>query len=121
MNAMIDAQCPKCNRRFGWQGDLTDRPACPRCGHRPDADSLAAEQARMDEDQRLCDLHPGKAKADELRSQRLLAGLTLHQAASQAGIPAKTISDCENGRATLTAPEARELAKAYGCGDGLDG
>lgn len=117
MNAMIDVQCPKCRKRIGWQGDMTGRPPCPRCGFRPDPAELKAAQDRMDEDARLMALHPSKATADELRRQRVLAGLTLHQAASFAGIPAKTISDIENGRATPTPAEARELSKAYGCGE----
>ena len=29
----FDTTCPKCQKRFGWHGKITDRPLCPRCGH----------------------------------------------------------------------------------------
>jgi hypothetical protein len=31
--AMMDARCPKCGRRIGWQGRAVDRPGCWHCGH----------------------------------------------------------------------------------------
>ena len=42
----MDTTC-KCGKRFGWQGDLTDMPPCPRCGNRPDAESLANDEAEL--------------------------------------------------------------------------
>lgn len=118
MNAMIDVRCEKCRKRFGWQGDLTSRPPCPGCGFRPDPAELRAAQDRLDEDHRLMSLHPGKATADELRRQRVMAGLTLHQAAGEIGVPARTLADFENQRATPNATEAAAMARAYGCGEG---
>ena len=29
---MNDVTCPKCKKRFGWTGRLTDCPSCPKCG-----------------------------------------------------------------------------------------
>ncbi len=29
----MDARCPKCRLRIGWQGKAVDRPPCPKCGH----------------------------------------------------------------------------------------
>jgi ribosomal protein S27E len=34
-SAFIDARCPKCGAHVGWHGRMSDRPACPKCGHRP--------------------------------------------------------------------------------------
>jgi len=31
--SMMDATCPKCKHRIGWQGRAVDRPPCPKCGH----------------------------------------------------------------------------------------
>jgi len=43
-----DARCPKCGKRFGWHGRLTDKPACPRCGHRDDPAALARDEAEIE-------------------------------------------------------------------------
>lgn len=48
MSAFNDASCPKCSKRFGWRGQLTDRPACPGCGHRIPQEQLEAEQLELD-------------------------------------------------------------------------
>lgn len=45
MPALNDGRCAKCNTRMGWPGELRDKPACPKCGHKPDA----AELAEMEE------------------------------------------------------------------------
>ena len=29
----FDATCPKCQKRYGWHGKITNRPLCPKCGH----------------------------------------------------------------------------------------
>jgi len=44
----FDATCPKCRRRFGWGGELIDKPPCPNCGHQSDPESLRAAQDEMD-------------------------------------------------------------------------
>lgn len=31
MSMFSDATCPKCGKRYGWQGKV--RIPCPRCGH----------------------------------------------------------------------------------------
>lgn len=33
MPAFYDATCTKCKRRFGWSGELKNKPPCPKCGH----------------------------------------------------------------------------------------
>lgn len=48
MSAFNDARCDNCGRRFGWQGELADRPKCPGCGQRPSQATLEAVQAKMD-------------------------------------------------------------------------
>jgi len=30
----FDVACPKCQKRYGWHGKITDEPPCPKCGHR---------------------------------------------------------------------------------------
>jgi PHP family Zn ribbon phosphoesterase len=48
MSAFNDGTCPRCRKRFGWQGKLTDRPPCPKCGHKVDPDVLQRDQEEMD-------------------------------------------------------------------------
>lgn len=33
MASFIDATCTKCGRKYGWCGEMKDRPKCPKCGH----------------------------------------------------------------------------------------
>ena len=52
MPGFIDARCPNCDAKIGWMGRMVDRPACPKCGHRPpqaelEAPSFADEKAFM--------------------------------------------------------------------------
>lgn len=42
-----DATCPDCRERIGWFGKLTDKPDCPKCGHKPDKEKLAALEKRL--------------------------------------------------------------------------
>jgi len=49
MPAFIDGTCPKCKKRFGWVGEITDRPPCPKCGHQIPKEELEADQKAMDE------------------------------------------------------------------------
>ena len=46
--AFMDATCPLCGKRFGWNGNLLDRPVCPKCGHRPTEEDRQAAQDRFD-------------------------------------------------------------------------
>lgn len=48
MSAFNDATCGRCGRRFGWTGEMKDRPKCPRCGHRPPQKELDEAQREMD-------------------------------------------------------------------------
>ena len=41
ISAFFDATCDKCGARFGWCGEATDRPPCPRCGATVPASVLA--------------------------------------------------------------------------------
>ena len=49
MHAMMDAICENCGARIGWSRLHLNQPACPRCGHRPHPDVLAARQFALDE------------------------------------------------------------------------
>lgn len=42
MPAFVDGTCPKCQMRFGWSGDMIDRPPCPKCGHQLPREELLA-------------------------------------------------------------------------------
>lgn len=48
MSAFMDATCPKCKKKIGWFGDVTDRPACPKCGHAYSRHQLEQDQRQMD-------------------------------------------------------------------------
>ncbi len=47
-NAMNDATCGKCGRRFGWYGRLVNRPPCPDCGDVVPQSQLEKEQREVD-------------------------------------------------------------------------
>lgn len=55
MPGMFDARCQECGKRFGWCGELVDRPPCPRCRHRVSLEDLQVEQARLEHRQELLD------------------------------------------------------------------
>jgi len=114
MPSMIDASCPKCGRRFGWCGELRDKPPCPRCGHRDDPAELAAAQAKMD---RLKELAVSNPTADLCREQRVQSGLSLRQAAKILGVDPRRLSDVEHGREPLWDELAKAMAEAYGAVD----
>ena len=48
MGALVDATCPKCRKRFGWAGEMIDRPPCPRCGHQLPLEELKAADEEME-------------------------------------------------------------------------
>lgn len=113
MVCMIDVQCP-CGKRFGWSGRFRDRPPCPRCGKRPSQESLEETDRKMDHDRQLFETNPQRATLEQLREQRVKAGLGLRQAAKVLGISAVLLSDVENGRTHLVPDLAMAMAKAYG-------
>lgn len=42
---LLDVTCRKCRKRFGWRGELRDRPPCPKCGDvLPIAELIKAEK-----------------------------------------------------------------------------
>ena len=94
--AMSDVSCPKCRKRFGWRGDLKDRPPCPRCGHQVDAAVLAADQACLDEFATLLATLPGDATPSMLMRKRQLAGLSIGQAAVRLEISRSTLELIES-------------------------
>lgn len=47
--SMIDGNCPKCGKRFGWQGSMIDRPPCPKCGHQIPRAELEADERKFQE------------------------------------------------------------------------
>ncbi len=112
----FDVQCSKCRKRFGWSGRFVDRPACPRCGHRPPQTELDADQAELDRHRAVMRTHPGDAGPDGLREQRISAGLTLRQAAKMLAVFPSELSDIENGRRALDPELAGRMADVYDCG-----
>lgn len=93
MSAFFDATCEKCKKRIGWCGKATDRPACSRCGHRPDRVELEAADAKMDEFRKLVASRPG---SETCYKQRVAAGLAIGQAARMLGVTAKELADMEH-------------------------
>lgn len=49
MPAANDATCPKCHHRFGWFGEVTDKPPCPECGQKPNTKELFELKKEIDE------------------------------------------------------------------------
>ena len=118
MSAMIDATCSKCGRRIGWYGTIADRPACPRCGHRPPRAELDAAEAEMQAFRDRLATHPRNADADTRRQQRLDAGLTLRQAAKLLNTTPTNLSAIEQGTAIPSTEMADRMAEVYGMGEG---
>lgn len=111
MSAMMDATCP-CGKRIGWRGDAVDRPACPRCGHRPDQAVLEADDRTLQETMALLTTPPTSATC---RRQREIAGLTPGQAAKLLGIIPAQLADYEAGEGTRIPEEiAAKMAEVYG-------
>lgn len=117
MPSMIDVRCAACGKRYGFCGEMTDQPNCPKCGKEPNRAELEKVQAQMDEAERLMLLHPKDAKPNDLQRQRVQAGLTLRQAAEQLRVEARLLADLENGRCELSAELAQSMGKLYDCGD----
>ena len=118
MPAMIDAQCPKCGRRFGWFGRMANRPACPRCGNRPPQEELDKADAEMAAFEQRLLTHPKDADAEMRRQQRIDAGLTLRQAAKLLGMTPTDLSAIEQGNAIPPSETCDKMAEIYGVGEG---
>lgn len=117
---MIDAQCSKCGKRYGWQGEVADQPPCPRCGHKPDPAKLAADHALIRESIALLKTHPKDATPAQLARMRVLAGLTLMQAARQLQKSPTLLEAIEEGSTPIADCQelAAKMAEVYGCGRG---
>jgi len=49
MTTFNDACCPKCKKRFGWQGSCKDHLGCPRCGWKPDPKELDNDTKELED------------------------------------------------------------------------
>lgn len=114
MNSFNDARCRKCKAAIGWCGKMTDMPACHRCGAEPDRAALEADQAKMDEFQRLLATRTKDSSADDLRKRRLAAGLTLTPVADRLRVSIATVSGWERGVGKPTDQQAAILDELYG-------
>jgi ribosome-binding protein aMBF1 (putative translation factor) len=117
MSMMIDAQCSKCARRFGWSGTMAQRPACPRCGFRPPQADLDAAARKMEEYSERLRTHPANAGAEMRRQQRVDAGLTLRQAARLLDVMPSVLSEIEQRVITPTPEFLERMAQIYGVGE----
>lgn len=50
----FDASCPVCKKRYGWHGTLTDRPACPKCGHNISPQELEDDEKQIKQTDIFC-------------------------------------------------------------------
>lgn len=115
---MFDASCG-CGQRIGWAGRLTDRPACPKCGHCPSQAELAAAAARLEAALNRPAAH--QQEGDQLRQSRVTAGLGLRQAASLLGVTASRLSWIESGVFEASAGERFRMNQVYELGEGAGG
>jgi ribosome-binding protein aMBF1 (putative translation factor) len=113
--AFIDAVCPRCKARIGWHGRVIDRPACHRCGHQVPQADLQHDQDEMDNARKVLEeLHQAKPGWDKWRKARVMAGLTLRQAAKQLGTDATTLSGIERGQTIPSDELATRMRECYG-------
>ena len=111
----MDALCPKCKKRFGWYGRVVDRPACSRCGHRPDAADLERDQAAMNDFRELLkELREANPGWDKWQKARIAAGLTLRQAAKLLEVAPTTLSEIERGQNRPSEALADRMRRCYG-------
>lgn len=114
MAGFFDASCSKCHKRFGWMGGMQDKPACPKCGYREPQKELEAADAKLRHYRELLAKRPLDSKGEERRQQRVVAGLTLRQAAKELGIFPSDLSDYENDREPLPQAVATAMIEVYG-------
>lgn len=106
MVAFIDATCPHCSKRFGWQGELTDPPpACPGCGK-----DIRAEK---DMEQIREVLGPQPLTGDGFFKARCHSGLGFSNAAKFLKITKKELEDIEEDRVQPTAGMVQRMAILY--------
>lgn len=114
--AFIDASCRKCGARIGWFGRVMDRPACRRCGDRPDDAELQSDQTEMDNfREMLAELRQANPGWNQWQKARVAAGLTLRQAAKLLDVAPTTLSEIERGE---NRPSEALLARMIRCYSG---
>ena len=114
----FDASCQKCQRKFGWQGTVLDRPPCPRCGFQIPAEKLqhdAEEIAAFRE--LLKELRQANPGWDKWQKARVAAGLTLRQAAKLLEVAPTTLSEIERGQNRPSEALAGRMARCYEGGE----
>jgi len=52
MIAYFIATCPSCGKRFGWTGEFTQKPPCPRCECREDPEAMKRANEEIDRTRR---------------------------------------------------------------------
>lgn len=119
MIGFYDATCDKCRARFGWRGEVRDRPVCPKCGYRGDERKLSEDAEAVDRMFMLLRTHPKDADGETLKEMRKFAGLGMRQAGELLKLdPFSTICRYEDGSLPVPADVADRMAKLYGCGKG---
>lgn len=112
--AFIDAQCPKCRRKIGWFGTALDHPGCSRCGWKPDRVQLEADHKKMTEcRETLAALKTNSPGWEVWGKARVLAGLTLRQAAKILEVTPSDLSDVEHCRAKPSEALADRMRRCY--------
>jgi hypothetical protein len=112
---MFDASCKQCGKRFGWAGTALDRPACPRCGHKPTQTELRRSAQEIDEFRALLAERPLNFTNKSVRTrQRHAAGLTLKRAAMACEIGIDVLEAIERGDASPLPWLEQNMREAYG-------
>lgn len=66
-SAMLDHQCPRCRKRFGWKGTMLDCPPCPSCGTEvPRADLLEGHRQLTEFHEQLREIAERRKAAEAL-------------------------------------------------------
>jgi DNA-binding XRE family transcriptional regulator len=118
--AFIDAACRSCRKRIGWFGLVTDQPACPRCGWKPDRAALEADQAEMNNFRELLsELREANPAWEHWRKARVAAGLTLRQAAKLLEVTPTDLSVLEQGKKRPSEALAGRMSRCYDGGDAI--
>lgn len=116
MKGLFSLRCPRCKRTVAWSGGVTDRPACSRCGHRPDQANLEQRDRDLREWHRLMSLHPRRASVADLAKMREQARLSLGQASVILNVGRQELFGIESGLTPVPDAVADAMARAYGCG-----